>query len=75
MMRLAFLNRFLRILELLEEISDFVAFVGAPSGAAILVCLMSYNLLLWDHCGIPTAAILASAIAMTVYSVVKQPDE
>lgn len=73
-MRLAFLNRFLRILELLEEISDFVAFLGAPTGAAVLVCLVSYNLLLWGRCDIPTATILASVVAMTVYSVVKQPD-
>lgn len=73
-MRLAFLNRFLRVLELLEEISDFAAFVGAPMGVSIFVCLVSYNALLWGRCDIPRAAILASAIAMTVYSLVKEPD-
>lgn len=73
-MRLAFLNRFLRILELLEEIADFVAFLGAPIGGSVLVCLMSYNILLWGRCDIPTAAILASTVAMTVYLMIKQPD-
>jgi len=73
-MRLTLLTRFLRVLELLEELSDFAMFLGAPMGIALLICFVSYNALLWERCDIPTAAILASAIAMTVYSVVKQPD-
>jgi hypothetical protein len=73
-MRLAFLNRFLRVLELLEEISDFAAFVGAPMGVSIFVCWVSYNALLWGSCDIPWAAILAGASAMTVYTLAKKPD-
>ena len=72
-MRLTLLNRFLRFLEFLEDFSDFIAFLSAPKGLAVFVCMASYTLLLWGSCDTPTAAILASAIAMTAYSLVKQP--
>ena len=73
-MRLALLNRFLKLLELLESIGDFIAFLLSPVGLAVWICAMSYYLLLWGQCDVPTSAILASAIAMTAYSLVKQPD-
>ena len=73
-MRLTLLNRFLRFLEFLEDLSDFVMFLASPKGLAVFVCMMSYSLLIGGHCDAPTAAILASAIAMTTYSLVKQPN-
>ena len=72
-MRLALLNRFLKFLELLETVGDFIAFALSPLGLAVGICGVSYYLLLWGQCDIPTAAILASAIALTVHSVLKHP--
>ena len=73
-MRLTLLNRFLQFLKLLESIGDFIAFLFSPVGLALWVCGSSYYLLLWGQCDPPTSAILASAIAMTAYSLVKQPN-
>ena len=73
-MRLTVLSQFLQFLELLETVADFVAFLWAPVGLSVLVCGISYGMLLLGNCDVPTAAILASAIAMTVYSVTQQPD-
>ena len=73
-MRLALLNRFLKFLELLEDIGDFIGFLLSPVGLAVWVCGLSYYLLLWGQCDAPTSAILASAIAMTADSLVKKPD-
>lgn len=73
-MRLTILSRFLRLLEFLEDITNFFAFLGASKGITAVVCLCSYSLLVWGRCDSPTAAILATAIAMTAYSLVEQPN-
>lgn len=71
---MAILNRFLKFLELLEQIVDFFAFLSSPSGYSTIFCLFAYGMLLIGGCGSPTSAILAGAIAMTLYSIVQQPE-
>ena len=73
-MRLTLLNRFLQLLELLEHLGDFIAFLLSPVGATIGICAMSYYLLLWGQCDVPTSAILASAIALTAHSLMQKPN-
>ena len=71
---MAILNRFLQFLELLEQIVDFFALLGSPAGYSTLLCIFAYGMLLIGDCDSPTAAILAGAIALTLYSIVQQPD-
>ena len=71
---MAILNRFLKFLELLEQIVDFFNLLSSPAGYSAVLCLFAYGLLLMGGCNGPTAAILAGAIAMTLYSIVQQPD-
>lgn len=71
---MAILNRFLKFLELLEQVADFFAWIGAPTGFSAGLCLISYGLLLANGCDSPTSAILSGAIALTLYSIVQQPD-
>ncbi|NER82449.1 MAG: hypothetical protein F6K42_23375, partial [Leptolyngbya sp. SIO1D8] len=62
---MALLNRFLRLLEWLEQATDVIEFLTTPAGIAIAACLLSYQALLLAGCDSPTAAILASTAALT----------
>lgn len=70
---MAILNRFLRLLELLEQATDFAASLTTPPGIAVTVCLFSYQALLLAGCDSPSAAILASAVALTLHCGVNRP--
>ncbi|MBE7384320.1 MAG: hypothetical protein F6J95_023260 [Leptolyngbya sp. SIO1E4] len=70
---MALLNRFLRLLELLEQATDVVEFLTTPAGIAIATCLLSYQALLVIGCDGPSAAILASATALTLHCGLNRP--
>ncbi|NET33699.1 MAG: hypothetical protein F6K19_17020 [Cyanothece sp. SIO1E1] len=65
------LRQFLKLLELLEQVVNFLA---APIGCSAGLCFISYQILLLSGCDAPTSAILASTIALTLYCIVQQPD-
>lgn len=70
---MAILNRFLRLLELLEQLTDLTDFLTTPAGIALLTCLFSYQVLLLADCDSPSAAILASAAALTLHCGLNRP--
>ena len=70
---MAILNRLLRFLELLEQITEFTDFLMTPVGGAMLACLLSYGGLLWVGCDGASAAILASATALTLHCGLNRP--
>lgn len=70
---MAILNRFLRLLELLEHAIDCADFLTTPPGRAMMACLLSYQALLLAGCDGPTAAILASAVALTLHCGLNNP--
>ncbi|MEL6382343.1 MAG: hypothetical protein AAFQ89_07705 [Cyanobacteria bacterium J06626_18] len=70
---MAILNRLLRFLELLEHITEFTDFLTTPTGGALLACLLSYAGLLLAGCDSPSAAILASATALTLHCGLNRP--
>ena len=70
---MAILNRLLRLLELLECIADFAEYLTTPVGIALFVCLVSYQSLLLARCDGPSAAVLASATALTVHCGLNRP--
>ncbi len=74
MMWITILNGFLKLLELLEKVTAFIDFLFTPIGLSILLSLISYHGLLSYQCDALTSAILASAIALTLHSIVQQPD-
>lgn len=63
---MAILNRFLRLLTVIEQIAEATDHLAAPTGIAGL-CALSYEILLIAGCDAPTAAVLASAAALTVH--------
>lgn len=70
---MAILNRFLRLLELLEQLTDCAEFLTTPSGLAVVACLLSYEALLLAGCDGPSAAILASTAALTLHCGFNRP--
>ncbi|MEM9003033.1 MAG: hypothetical protein AAGE59_05825 [Cyanobacteria bacterium P01_F01_bin.86] len=70
---MAILNRLLRLLELLEQLTDFAEFLTTPAGIAVFACLASYQALLMAGCDVASAAILASATALTLHCGLNRP--
>lgn len=71
---MAILNRFLRLLRLLEQVADLTEFLTSPTGLALSFCLLSYQAFLRVGCDAPSAAILASVIVLTLHCVLNQPE-
>jgi hypothetical protein len=71
---MALLNRLLKLLELLEYLSEGIMILTTPPGIALGCCLWCYLALLLAGCDTPTASILASAAALTLHSVLTRPD-
>ncbi|MEO1094158.1 MAG: hypothetical protein AAFX01_04585 [Cyanobacteria bacterium J06638_28] len=72
---MAILNRLLRLLELLEHISDFTEFLLTSTGLAVVICLVSYQALMLAGCDAASAAVLASVVALALQSAYNQPDD
>ena len=72
---MALLNRFLRLLKLLEQVAEFANVLTESTGLAIIICLFSYEALLLYSCDAHSSAILASAIGLTLHCVLNQPDK
>lgn len=70
---MATLNRFLRLLELLEQLSDIADFFTTPQGLVFASALLSYQALLWAGCDGPSAAVLASSTALTLHCGLNRP--
>lgn len=71
---MAILNRFLKLLELLEHASDVAEFLATPTGIALSMAVFSYQALLIAGCDGPTAGILAFTIALTLECGLSHPD-
>lgn len=70
---MAILEQFLRLLELLERVADFTHFLTTDTGLTIGFCLLCYQGLLLTECNAPTASILASTTALTLYCTLHHP--
>ena len=70
---MAILNRLLRLLELLEHLIDVAEYLTTPAGVSLAVCLVSYQALMLAGCDGPSAAVLASATALTVHCGLNRP--
>lgn len=70
---MAILKQFLRLLELLEKVAEFVHFLTTEIGLTICFCLLCYVGLLLVQCDPPTASILASTIALTLHCTLHRP--
>ncbi len=70
---MAILNQLLRLLELLEQATAFAQFLTTPAGMAVGACLLSYQALLLAGCEGVSAAILASAVALTLHCGFNRP--
>ncbi|PSN16345.1 hypothetical protein C7271_20305 [filamentous cyanobacterium CCP5] len=71
---MAILNRFLRLLELLEQTSQLMEELTTPMGLALGICLFSYQALWIGGCDSSSAAILASAIALALHCGLCNPE-
>lgn len=72
---MAILNRLLRLLELLEQISDFTDLLLTPTGVAVVICLVSYQALMLAGCDVVSASTLASVVALALHSAYTHPDD
>lgn len=70
---MAILNRFLKLLELLEQASEFVDFLATPVGKVVVVTLFSHQALLLMGCDAPSAAILSIAVSLTLHCGFNRP--
>ncbi|MGP1375369.1 MAG: hypothetical protein ACTS3T_21260 [Almyronema sp.] len=68
------LARLLQLLQFIELSLEFFAFLGTPIGLAASVGLLSYGPLVQINCDAPSATVLASAIALTLYCLLERPD-
>ncbi|MEO0533647.1 MAG: hypothetical protein AAF215_07240 [Cyanobacteria bacterium P01_A01_bin.123] len=71
---MAILNRFLRLLKLLEQAADLTEFLTSPTGIALSLCLLSYQAFLLVGCDAPSAAILASVTVLTLHCAFNHPE-
>jgi len=75
---MALLNQFLRLLEFIEhlcaDLVDYGDWLTSSIGLVFNVCLLSYTGLLITGCTAPTAAILASVVALACHCVVQEPE-
>jgi len=70
---MALLNRFLRLLQLLERLAEGMDFLSTPEGGSAIAALLSYQAFLMVGCDAPSAAILASASALTLHCAMNRP--
>jgi hypothetical protein len=71
---MAILNRLLRLLKLLEQMVEFADYLTTPVGITLVFCLLSYQSLLLLQCDAPSAALLASVVALTLHCTLNRPD-
>lgn len=71
---MAILNRFLRVLELLEQAAELANWLTGTVELAAISALLSYGSLLLVGCEAPSAAILASTLALTLHCGLNHPD-
>lgn len=71
---MAILNRFLRLLKLLETLVDFGEFLTTSTGSTLIFCLLSYQALALMGCDATSAAVLASVAALTLHCTVNRPN-
>jgi hypothetical protein len=71
--RLTILAGFLQLLKGIEQVGEFFEFLITPTSLSIVLCGLSYQMLLNGGCDAPTAAILASSIGLTLSATVNQP--
>ncbi|NEQ30299.1 MAG: hypothetical protein F6K04_04755 [Leptolyngbya sp. SIO4C5] len=68
------LARLLQLLQFIELFLEFFEFLATPTGLAASAGIFSYVPLLQMNCEAPSAAILASAIALTLYCLLERFD-
>ncbi|MGB3615344.1 MAG: hypothetical protein WBA10_16240 [Elainellaceae cyanobacterium] len=75
---MALLNRFLQLLEFLEQAMDtvdsFLDRLTVPAGVSLMTCLLSYEALAHTGCDRLSSSILASAIALTLHCGLNRPN-
>ena len=71
---MAILNRFLKLLELMETLSEGLNLLTTALGIAVGDCLWNYGAFLLIGCDTPTASILSSTVALTLHIVLSGPD-
>ena len=68
------LARLLQFLEFLESLQNFLEFLITPTGLAALLWIILYFPLQILGCDTPTAAILSSTSALSLYCLLERPD-
>ena len=68
------LARLLQFLEFLESLQEFLFFLTTPTGLSALLWVILYFPLQILGCDTPSAAILASTSALSLYCLLVRPD-
>ncbi|MEM7061724.1 MAG: hypothetical protein AAF572_00965 [Cyanobacteria bacterium P01_B01_bin.77] len=70
---MTFLNRFLKLLELLETVQDVFEFLSTPIGLSGVLAICLYFPLQFLGCDPSAAATLACTVALTFFCLVEKP--
>ena len=68
------LTRLLQFLEFLESLREFLEFLTTPTGLAAMLWVILYLPLQILGCDPPSAAILSSVSALSLYCLLERPD-
>ncbi|MGB2926206.1 MAG: hypothetical protein WBB82_12975 [Limnothrix sp.] len=68
------LKYFLHLLELLEQVAEFIELLTTPVGLAGMVCLTSYEALILLGCDAANSVVLAVVVTLTFHSASNRPN-
>lgn len=68
------LKYFLYLLELLEQVAEFIELLTTPVGLAAMVCLTSYEILMLLGCDAANSVVLAVVVTLTFHSASNRPN-
>ena len=71
---MAILEYFLRLLEFMGQVGEFLELLSSPIGLTAMVCLTSYECLLLFGCDATNSAVLSLVITLTYYTTSNRPN-
>ena len=71
---MAILEYFLRLLEFMGQVGEFLELLSSPIGLTAMVCLTSYECLLLFGCDPANSVVLASVITLSFHAASNRPN-
>ena len=71
---MAILEYFLRLLEFMGQVGEFIEMLSSPTGLTAMVCLTSYECLLLFGCDAANSVVLALAITLSFHTASNRPN-